>query len=92
MNKELFRQMQKFVTRYYMQFPNFRQLKRYQLVSFHIVYDIAVVAVEDVANGKHWDLFQFVIPDSGDYPFLNYIRTYYSEQRANIAYVALTEL
>ena len=56
------------------------------------VFDFIVVSCSLVSGAVQYDLFQIKRNSDNSMSFANFIRTFDTEQRANIAFVALTKI
>lgn len=89
----IYNSIQRFVSRYYMQFPSYRLLRKCQVIYYNYAYAFGIVEKSDIKGYTVWDLFEFINPADGEgEPFIHPLREYSTEQRAYIAFVALTDL
>lgn len=82
-----------YVGRYLIDSGQLGLLKKYSVIWYNFAYSIGVVEKMLRDGSQSWELFEFITPDDGEIDFfIHPIREYFTEQRAWIAFVALTDL
>ena len=87
-------EIQQLLSCYAMQFPEWRIIRRFTVNLYNYAYNIAVVEKEHLLNGTSWELYYILFPDINEDcdPVCIPLREYYTLDRANIAFTALTKL
>lgn len=70
-----------------------RLMRRYLVTNYNCFYRFGIVECNHMQLGQFWFVFQLVYDDNMTVkPIVHILRDYTTEQRAEIAFTALTEL
>ena len=84
--------MSKMVLEFYKIQSEFSDIRCFNVIQYDFVFDFIVVSCSLVSGAIQYDLFQIKRNSDNSMSFVNFIRTFDTEQRANIVFVALTKI